>query len=58
VFFYDLKKLLDIVIPGMNKEVKDPLLLHQFVPGLLEPIMKQLRVPVEEKLLEAAVMHS
>ena len=53
VFVHNLKKLLDMVIPGMNKEAKDPLLLHQFVAGLPEPIMKQLRASGEVKMLEA-----
>jgi len=44
-----------MAIPGMNKEVKDPLLLHQFVAGLPEPITKQLRASGEVKTLEAAV---
>ena len=44
-----------MAIPGMNKEVRDPLLLHQFVAGLPEPIMKQLRASGEVKTLEAAI---
>ena len=55
VFVHDLKKLLDMAIPGMNKEAKDPLLLCQFVAGLPEPIMKQLRASGEVKTIEAAV---
>ena len=58
VFAHDLKKLLEISIPGMNKKARDPLLLHQFVAGLLEPIMKQLRASGEVKTLEAAITHS
>ena len=55
---HDLKKLLDMAIPDMNKEEKDPLLFHQFVADLPEPIMKQLRASGEVKMLEAAVTRS
>jgi len=58
VFAHDLKKLLDMAIPGMNKEARDPLLLHQFASGLPEPIMKQLRASGEVKTLEAAITRS
>ena len=58
VFTHDLKKLLDMAIPGMNREARDPLLLHQFVSGLPKPIMKQLRASGEVKTLEAAITHS
>jgi len=58
MFAHDLKKLLDIAIPGMNKEARDPLLLHQFVAGLPEPIMKQVRASGEVKTLEAAITRS
>ena len=58
MFANDLKKVLDMVIPGMNKEARDPLLLHQFVTGLLKPIMKQLRASGEVKMLEAAITRS
>ena len=34
MFIHDLKKLLEMAIPEMNKEARDPLLLHQFVAGL------------------------
>ena len=55
VFAHNLKKLLDMAIPGMNKEARDHLLLHQFMSGLPEPIMKQLRASGEVKTLEAAI---
>ena len=55
VFVHDLKKLLEMAIPGMNKEAKDALLLHQFVAGLPELITKQLRASGEVKTLEGAV---
>ena len=58
MFVHDLKKFLNMAILGMNKEVKDPLLLHQFVAGLPEPIMKQPRASAEVKTLEAAVTRS
>ena len=58
VYAHDLKKLLDMAIPGMNKEARDPLLLHQFVSGLPEPIMKQLRASGEVTTLEAAITRS
>jgi len=58
VFVHDLKKLLKMAIPGMNKEAKDSLLLHQFVAGLPELITKQLRVSGEVKTLEGAVTHA
>ena len=50
MFAHDLKKLLDMVIPRMNMEAREPLLLHQLVVGLLEPIMKQLRALGEVKM--------
>ena len=33
VFVHDLKKLIDHAIPNMEKEARDPLLLHQFWRG-------------------------
>ena len=45
----------DMAIPGMNKEARDPLLLHQFVAGLPEPIIKQLRASGEVKTLDTAI---
>ena len=47
-----------MTIPEMSKEARDPLLLHQFVAGLPEPITKQLRASGEVKTLEAAVTHA
>jgi len=44
-----------MAIPGMNKEAKDSLLLHQFVAGLPELITKQLRASGGVKTLESAV---
>ena len=44
-----------MAIPGMNKEARDPLLLHQFVAGLPEPIIKQLRASGEVKTLDTAI---
>ena len=55
VFVHDLKKLLEMAIPGINKEAKDSLLLHQFVAGLPELITKQLRASGEVKTLEGVV---
>jgi len=55
VFVHDLKKLLEIAVPSLNKEAKEPLLLHQFVAGLPEAITRQLRASGEVKTLEAAV---
>ena len=55
VFVHDLKKLLEMAVPSLNKEAKDPLLLHQFVAGLPEAITRQLRASGEVKTLEAAV---
>jgi len=53
VFVHDLKKLLDMAIPRMNNEAKDPLMLHQFVAGLLEPIMELLRASRNVEMLDA-----
>jgi len=53
-FLYDLKKLLDMVIPGMNKEARDTLLLHL----ITETNNEQLRALGEVKTLKAAITHS
>ena len=55
VLIHDLKKLLEMTIPGMNMEAKDSLLLHQFAAGLPELIIKQLQASDEVKTLEGAV---
>ena len=55
VFVHDLKKLLEMAVPSLNKEAKGPLLLHQFVAGLPEAITRQLRASGEIRTLEAAV---
>ena len=54
VFVHDLKKLIDHAIPNMEKEARDPLLLHQFLAGLPDGITRQLRASGEVKTLEAA----
>lgn len=43
VFVHDLKKLLEMAIPGINKEAKDSLLLHQFVAGAYNQTVKSIR---------------
>ena len=44
-----------MAIPSLNKEAKDPLLLHWFLAGLPEAVTQQLRVSREVKTLEAAI---
>ena len=58
VSVHDLKKLIDQAIPDMVKEVKESLLLHQFLSGLPSPITRQLRALGELKTLEAAMTHA
>ena len=43
VFAHELKKLIDQAIPNMEKETRDPLLLHQFLAGFPDGITRQLR---------------
>ena len=43
VFVHKLKKLIDQAIPNMEKETRDPLLLHQFLAGFPDGITRQLR---------------
>jgi len=45
-----------MAIPGMNKEAKDSLLLHQFVTGLPELITKQLWASSEVKHLKEQLL--
>ena len=55
LFVHDLKKLIDQAIPNMEKEARDPLLLHQFLAGLPDAITKQLRASGEIRTLEEAM---
>ena len=52
VFVHNLKKLLEIAVPSLNKEAKEPLLLHQFVAGLPEAITRQSRASGEDRPLK------
>ena len=42
VFVHDLKKLLEQAMPGLDKTVRDKLILHQFLAGLPNVTSKQL----------------
>ena len=55
LFVYELKKLLDQAMPGMDATAREQLLLHQFLGGVPAPISKQIRAAGETKALDKAV---
>ena len=42
LFLHDLKRLLDLAMPGLTNKAREQLLLHQFLTGLPSAISKQL----------------
>ena len=42
IFVHDLKKLLEQSMPGLNKAVREKLILYQFLAGLSDAMSKQL----------------
>ena len=55
VYVYNLKKLLDRAMPGLERPARDQLLLHQFVTGLSDAISLELRAAGETRELEKVV---
>ena len=55
IFVHDLKKLLEQSMPGLDKAVKEKLILHQFVAGLPDAMSKQLRATGEVQKLDDTV---
>ena len=45
-------------MPGLTEEASDPLLLHQFLSRLPDPISRQLRASSDTKDLRAAVQRA
>ena len=43
LFMQDLKRLLQLAMPGLENEAKDKLLIHQFLAGLPADTSQQLR---------------
>ena len=54
LFVYELKKLLDQAMPGMDAAAREQLLLHQFLGGLAASVSKQVRAAGDTKTLNAA----
>ena len=55
LFVYDLKKLLDQAMPGMDATARQQLLLHQFLGGLPVSVSKQIRAAGDTKDLNKVV---
>ena len=55
LFVYELKRLLDQAMPGMDAAAREQLLLHQFLGGLPASVSKQIRVAGETKELDEAI---
>ena len=55
VYVQSLKKMLQQAMPGLTKESRDQLILHQFISGLPSSISKQLRATGETKEIAKVV---
>ena len=56
MFVLNLRKLLEMVIPGINKDARDSLLLLQFVSGIQNQSTKDFRR--SENTCEVVVTHA
>eukprot|EP00731_Ephydatia_muelleri_P019885 Em0012g710a len=55
LYLYELKRLLDQAMPGLDATARSPLLLHQFMEGLPTVVSKQLRAAGDVKDLDTAL---
>ena len=55
LYAHELRKLLTRAIPDMTTASREPLLLHQFLSGIPEPISRQLRASGEITTLDKAI---
>ena len=55
LYAHDLRKLLTHAIPGVAQASREPLLLRQFLAGIPEPILRQLRASGEVTTLDKAI---
>ena len=58
LYLHDLKRLLQQPMPELAVNTSNPLLLHQFLSGLPDPISQQLRASDDTKDLAAVVQHA
>ena len=55
LFVHNLRKVLSHALPEAGQGAKEPLLLHQFLAGIPEPIARQLRASGEVTTLDKAI---
>ena len=55
LFMQDLKRLLQSAMPGLDENIGEQMLIHQFLTGLLTDISRQLRATGEAKKLTKVV---
>ena len=58
LYLYDLKRLLQQVMPELAENIHQPLLLHQFLSGLPDAISQQLRACGDTKDLNTVVQQA
>ena len=55
LYLYELKRLLDQAMPGLDATARSPLLLHQFMEGIPTVVSRQLRAAGDVKELDTAL---